>query len=532
MNDKLASDKEVALIKRKLDAVISSKTLIENDLKSQASLFIPFIEKLSKTCKGLDVKLDNRLGNLRSLFKKSAPLTEIETQINKISQLLQQYSSINDTNIRSIHEQFHSASLSLQKTNGLSAPLRRKLRALISDSAELKDALVQYIPSLSELLAFYDEAIKAKLENPSSEQLKGQGQDADINNLTNSQCVDKQFIDKFSSILSELVLSDIHTKHISSIKSKLSIEMSNDNLFGHFFEVFDVIVEDLKQERNTAKIFLSTLSDTLSTVQSAVKTTLSTQSESASKHNKLNLLLQKQVSSMASGLDKATSLADIKVDINEKLQLIAGTLKKKSTLEYEQQQSLKSQMVDMANKVDNLEKQSKTFEKRIKDQQAKSMQDALTKLANRASFDEYFTKKMVHYHRSNFELAIVVLDLDDFKRINDTYGHTAGDKTLQVIANTLQKYSGDDAFIARYGGEEFVLIFSDCNKDNTLKTLDRLKKQIARLPFKFKNNKVSITVSIGVSHVKNDDNIHIAFERADTALYQAKAQGKNQVVYI
>jgi len=98
MNDQLATDKEIVIIKRKLDAAISSKTLIENDLKSQASLFIPFIDKLSRTCKGLDVNLDNRLGNLRSLLKKSAPLTDIETQIHKISQLLQQYSAKNDTN--------------------------------------------------------------------------------------------------------------------------------------------------------------------------------------------------------------------------------------------------------------------------------------------------------------------------------------------------------------------------------------------------------------------------------------------------
>jgi len=532
MNDQLTTDKEIVIIKRKLDAAISSKTLIENDLKSQASLFIPFIDKLSRTCKGLDVNLDNRLGNLRSLLKKSAPLTDIEVQIHKISQLLQQYSAKNDINIRALHEQFHSSSQSLQKTKGLPDPLRRKLRALVKSTDEVKDAITQYIPSFITLLGFYDEVFRTKIGEPPTNLLSSPDKNNTDEKLLDSQNVGQHFIDKFSVILNDLVLSDIHTKHISSIKLKLTKEMSNDHLFNHFFEVFDVIVEDLKQERNTAKIFLSTLSDTLSLVQSAVKTTLSSQNKSAAKHNKLNLLLQRQVADMASGLDKATSLADIKVDINEKLRLIAGTLKKKSTFEYEQQQNLKSQMAEMANKVEQLEKQSQTFEKRIQEQQAKSMQDALTKLSNRAAFDEYFTKKMVRYHHSNFDLAIVVLDLDDFKRINDTYGHTAGDKTLQVIANTLQKHISESAFIARYGGEEFVLIFSEFDKDKTLKKLDTIRKQIARLPFKFKDNKVSITVSIGASHVKKDDNIHIAFERADTALYQAKDQGKNQVVYI
>jgi diguanylate cyclase (GGDEF)-like protein len=124
------------------------------------------------------------------------------------------------------------------------------------------------------------------------------------------------------------------------------------------------------------------------------------------------------------------------------------------------------------------------------------------------------------------------MDLDNFKRINDTYGHTAGDKTLQVISSTLKKYVGNEAFIARYGGEEFVLIFSSINKKDLVDKLNKLRLQVAKLPFKFKNNKVTITISIGASHIKKNDNVHMAFERADGALYQAKEKGKNTVVYI
>ena len=118
------------------------------------------------------------------------------------------------------------------------------------------------------------------------------------------------------------------------------------------------------------------------------------------------------------------------------------------------------------------------------------------------------------------------------KNINDTYGHTAGDKTLQVIANTIQKKVSDDTFVARYGGEEFVLIYANIKKPAVVNELNALNKSIVRLPFKFKNNKVSITLSIGVTHIKPEDNIHIAFERADEAMYKAKAEGKNQVIYL
>ncbi len=235
---------------------------------------------------------------------------------------------------------------------------------------------------------------------------------------------------------------------------------------------------------------------------------------------------------MASGLDKATSLADIKIDINGKLQLIAGTLEKKTTLEREQQEALQSQLSLMTDKVDLLEVQGRSFEKRIKEQQARSLQDALTKLNNRAAFDEYFSREIVRFHNKKSKLAIVVMDLDDFKRINDTYGHTAGDKTLQVISSTLKKHISNDAFIARYGGEEFVLIFSEINQKDLITKLNRLRLQIAKLPFKFKNNKVTITMSMGASHVQQNDNVHMAFERSDGALYQAKEKGKNTVVYL
>ncbi len=524
MSDTSASEAKLVQLKRKLDAAISSRASLESDLKSQSSMLIDFIGKLSQTCKGQDVTLDNKLANLRNLFKKSAPLSEIETQISTISIILKKHSATNETNIRALHHDILTAGQSLQKTNGLPNDLRRELRTLLQESEAHKDAVIQYIPILSKLITFYRTAFLVK--NDISED------DISEKNIEEKKLVDKKLINKFSTILNELALSDVNTKQISTIKSKLNRSMSNDNLLDRFFEIFDIIVIDLKNERNTAKAFLSTLSNTLATVQSAVKTTLELNIESNKKQDKLNGLLQKQIGEMTSDLGKATSLSNIKIDINEKLTLIASTLQKKSELEVKQQNALNNQMKDMANKVEQLEQQSKTYEKRIKEQQDKSMQDALTKLANRASFDDFYAKAMIKYNDMPYDLAIVVLDLDDFKRINDTYGHIAGDKTLQVIANTLKKHMSQNAFIARYGGEEFVLVMTNTDKKLVLQSLELIRIQVERLPFKFKNDKVTMTMSIGATHINANDNIHTAFERADEALYKAKAQGKNQVIYV
>ena len=295
--------------------------------------------------------------------------------------------------------------------------------------------------------------------------------------------------------------------------------------------VFDFMIEDLEQERSRAKVFLSTISETLTSVQMSVTATIATSSESNDQHAAINLELTEKIKEVSIGINDAGSLTEMKVDVNDKIQQIAKTLQNKAELENSQNIELNEKLNSMSAKVEKLEQQSKIFEKRIQEVQAKSFQDALTKLANRASFDEFFAKELVRFHHKQFDLAITVIDLDDFKRINDTFGHTAGDKTLQVIADTLTKVMGNDVFISRYGGEEFVLIFKDVDKITVMNRLNMLRKKVASLPFTFKGTRVTITLSIGVTLVQRDDIVHSAFERADTALYRAKHEGKNKVVY-
>jgi len=532
MSNNSTANKEIILLKKKLDLAITSRADIETDLKSQSSLFIKFIDKLSLVSKGIDITLDNKLAKLRLLLKKSAPLADIEVQITSTSLLIQKQSQLNVKHLNQLHERFHIAGLALQNVNGLPADFRRKLRELITDAKKPKDAIIQYVPLLGQLLAFYHTALSTKfsaLDSPDG--LLGQ-QNTIQKSIEMNDSAELKYIQRFETIIASLVVSDKHAKNILTIKSQVDEYMSNNKLLNGLLSVFDVIIEDLNDERNTAEVFLSTLSNTLSTVQSSVKTTLSSCKASQSQHSLLNKQLQRQIVDMSTDLDKATSVADIKVDINARLRVIAGTLENKTSFEREQQDLLQAQLASMTDKVELLERQSKSFDKRIQEQQAKTLQDALTKLNNRAAFDEYFDREIVRFHNKTFELAIVVMDLDDFKRINDTYGHTAGDKTLQVISSTLKKHIGNEAFIARYGGEEFVLIFSGINQAGLIDKLNKLRLQVAKLPFKFKDNKVTITISIGASHIQKNDNVHTAFERADAALYQAKEKGKNTVIYV
>jgi len=531
MSPKTASDTQSKTLQSRLDAAIESRVLLEEDFKAQSSMLIEFVNKLSQVSKGIDVKLDNRLAQLRGLFTRSAHISDIELKIEEISKLLQKHTVTNEKNIDKLHTQFNNSGQNLQKQKGLPNELRRNLRELLSEAQSTKESITQYTPLFSQLLEFYNAALKSKSDvQGSNAQIEPLIQ-SNVEQTTEAVTVNGDLIKKISSCLNQLTLSTQHTKELLEINKRLLKDTTHDGVLQHFIEIFDVIAADLQNERNNAKNFLNTLSKTLTTVQHAVKETMSTCEEAQSTNDKINVKLQEQLLDMSGSIKKALSLDQVQVDINGKLNNIAQTLELKTNLERKNQQLLSDQLNEMTKKVEDLEDQSRVFETKLAEQQRKSMQDALTKLSNRAAFDEYFTQAMVRFHHKPFDLAIAVIDVDDFKKINDTYGHTAGDKTLQVIANTIQKKVSKGVFVARYGGEEFVLIYTKHKEAEFIEELNLVNKNVARLPFKFKNDKVSITLSIGATHITEKDNIHTAFERADEAMYKAKTQGKNQVIY-
>jgi len=123
-----------------------------------------------------------------------------------------------------------------------------------------------------------------------------------------------------------------------------------------------------------------------------------------------------------------------------------------------------------------------------------------------------------------------VWDVDHFKRINDTYGHRAGDKVLQVISECFAGKIRSTDFIARYGGEEFVMLLPGTHLEDATSFSDRIRAAIAEIGFHFRGQPVSVTVSSGITALHPDDSAGTAFDRADKALYQAKQTGRNRCV--
>lgn len=158
-------------------------------------------------------------------------------------------------------------------------------------------------------------------------------------------------------------------------------------------------------------------------------------------------------------------------------------------------------------------------------------QDPLTGLHNRRYFSERLEQEFSRARRYESSLALVILDLDHFKKINDTYGHPAGDKVLIDIAHYLERTIRESDVLARIGGEEFCLILPECSKVAALTFLERVCQDISELEFQTGNARYSITCSFGVAFQgETTPDSSTLMKHADQALYKAKERGRNRVV--
>ena len=155
--------------------------------------------------------------------------------------------------------------------------------------------------------------------------------------------------------------------------------------------------------------------------------------------------------------------------------------------------------------------------------------DALTRLSNRRCFESNFDREFARSKRYGNNLSVAVVDIDFFKKINDTYGHLCGDYVLREVAyNMINNFRQTD-YVFRYGGEEFVVILTETDIESAKIPLERLRLLIESQKYSFQGQDIKVTVSIGLSSNAETQSAWEMFEKADKALYEAKNNGRNTI---
>lgn len=156
--------------------------------------------------------------------------------------------------------------------------------------------------------------------------------------------------------------------------------------------------------------------------------------------------------------------------------------------------------------------------------------DQLTGAMNRRGLEEAFTKEAARARRYGRALSVALLDLDNFKRLNDTFGHKTGDEALMHLATIVRQNLRPQDTLARHGGEEFVLLYPDTPLEHAQQAVVRLQRELTRNFFLAEDKKILITFSAGVAEWNPAETIEAVLQRADGAMYQAKQTGKNKVI--
>ncbi len=156
--------------------------------------------------------------------------------------------------------------------------------------------------------------------------------------------------------------------------------------------------------------------------------------------------------------------------------------------------------------------------------------DPLTEVFNRRYLFEIFKREIARAKRYNEPLSVIMMDIDHFKKINDTYGHMIGDKILKGIAKVIKERIRTSDIIARYGGEEFVIVLTNANLEIAQKIAEDLRQKVENIVFKIEEKSIKATISLGVAQLKEDDDVDTLLIRADENLYTAKNRGRNAVV--
>ena len=160
-----------------------------------------------------------------------------------------------------------------------------------------------------------------------------------------------------------------------------------------------------------------------------------------------------------------------------------------------------------------------------------SQVDPLTGTNNRAAFDLAIDKEVERSHRHHTPLSLAVIDIDFFKQVNDQYGHSAGDSVLRKVTEVVNETLRASDELFRYGGEEFTVILNGTDSEGATHVAERIREEIENTYFDAENERIPVTVSIGISSLTTRDDAKRLFNKADAALYRAKETGRNKIHY-
>lgn len=470
--------------------------------------------------------------------------------------------------------------------------LQRVLSRFSNDPAELQDKLHALVDSWKILATDANDQIEVLAGEPvgpliTSAEPNPSGKEHDSADLPKKSAMPRQYTDQFPELLAHILehvatipLSDpaftMETNDLAQIIRRAQSKQERDQFiydYAPYLEKFEFSIEDTaKLQRGLLRLLHKLIegarqlliedewaSEQIAKLHETMSRPLS-QRSIAQAESQLEEILQRQniikrnlsdsreiLKQMITGLiNNIEALSDETGDFNDKIKDCANRINHTEDLQVlnellveiisetrkmqEKAQHYRTGFIAARTEVETAQGKIHQLESELQHVSEKIHEDHLTGVLNRRGLDCVFEREIARANRRQQSLCYALLDIDNFKKLNDTHGHKAGDEAIVFLIESIKAATRTDDIVARYGGEEFVVLLPDTNLKAAVEIISRVRRNLTKRYFLHENNRLLITFSAGIAECGDHETQEAVFKRADEALYRAKKSGKNLIL--
>lgn len=545
---------------------------LEKQFAAQQELLRRALVRVSVSAEGQDDALDEILNQIRERLRSVAP-GDISQLLARLDEAAIGFEQHRDRNALEVLQSLQNTLRPLQQLE-LSRSVKKDINKYLAQLPQ-RSKKVRLYPALLQQLADIQQQVVKELEQPKTgflQKLLGQTPPPKNVTATTEELEEQQAVEKVASAIadtndSEVILPAVPVttsktisplddkgelprlfvtnvtevinqfligleqetplvKKIEAIRASITPDMSVDMFIRTLENLRDLVMQAYLSSNQAFATYLKNVNQELADIYDVVGGSVASGSSLRSASDNLQATVMQEMATLEANTENATDLAQLKNQVKSQLGNIRQALDNFQQSEQLQNQ-LASQLEALGNKVKVMETEAERNRTVLEKQRHRALHDPLTELPNREYYNERSAYEYQRWQRYGRPLTLAVLDIDHFKKINDTHGHQAGDRVLKVIGRSIAKRLREVDFFCRYGGEEFIALMPETSLEEALPVLEKIRASIAGAAFNYKEEPLSITLSIGITEFNADDDIESAFARADNALYQAKSSGRN-----
>ncbi|WP_457666087.1 diguanylate cyclase [Thiolapillus sp.] len=499
----------------------------EKLMQKNREYFQDILLRLSFAANGWDEHLDKVLESLQDELRTNTRFPDLKRISEKLYRFLMQANGNRPANAEQIGE------LLSEFLNKLKLPsqYQKDWSRIVGQSNETRTK-IQIADTLEACLPLLNLA----LQTGEGKQPKNRGLLSSLFGGSNeTEVSDSNLLAKISEKLFQL-LEDLNIpteleEQVETLKQTLADEMELQQVpevIGNITDLIHSIRSVVNKERQGLEEFLGQLMDRLSHIDGALDASNESNKAVNECHHNLEKEIQEQTGHIEHQAKTATDLNQLKNQVQQRVDTIRTNMDEYREQEKKLLKAAEEKMEHLVQRLNEMEEETESLRQKVTEHNLQAFNDTLTGIPNRHAYEERLQQEYARWKRYQQPLSIMVVDIDNFKQINDNFGHRAGDKALRIIATQLQKMTRETDLIARYGGDEFVLLLPETPAKGAMTIAEKLRNAVEKCAFHFREKKVTITVSCGISEYINGDAPEDAFERADQALYKSKHKGRNQ----